>query len=55
MVLELGRTDMNARAQRFVAAWPQASAHVAETRYADLRYPNGFALRSNAPKENNKK
>jgi len=55
MVLELGRSDMNARAQRFVAAWPQASAHVAETRYADLRYPNGFALRSNAPKENNKK
>ena len=56
MVLELGRSDMNARAQRFVAAWPQAAAHVAEARYADLRYPNGFALRSNTPaKENNKK
>lgn len=44
MVLELGRSDMNARAQRFVAAWPQAATHVAEARYADLRYPNGFAL-----------
>lgn len=56
MVLELGRSDMNARARRFVAAWPQASVHVAETRHADLRYPNGFALRRDAPaKENNKK
>ena len=44
MVLELGRSDMNARAKRFVAAWPQAGTHVAQTRYADLRYPNGFAL-----------
>jgi cell division protein FtsQ len=44
MVLELGRSDMEARARRFVAAWPQASTHVAQARYADLRYPNGFAL-----------
>jgi cell division protein FtsQ len=44
MVLELGRSDLDARAQRFVAAWPQASAHVSQPRYADLRYPNGFAL-----------
>jgi cell division protein FtsQ len=44
MVLELGRTDMNARAQRFVAAWPQAALRVPAARYADLRYPNGFAL-----------
>ena len=56
MVLELGRSDMNARARRFVAAWPEASVHVAETSHADLRYPNGFALRRDAPaKENNKK
>lgn len=44
MVLELGRSDMDARARRFVSAWPQASTHVAEARYADLRYPNGFAV-----------
>lgn len=44
MTLELGRSDMDARARRFVSAWPQASTHVAEARYADLRYPNGFAV-----------
>jgi cell division protein FtsQ len=66
MVLELGRTDMNARARRFVAAWSQASTHVAEARHADLRYPNGFALGTVpgsraggpspvSPKEKNKK
>lgn len=41
----LGREDMVARAQRFAAAWPQVAARGIETRYADLRYPNGFALR----------
>lgn len=68
MVLELGRSDMEARARRFVAAWPQASTHVAQARYADLRYPNGFALGTDPgsrargpspvspiPKEKNKK
>lgn len=55
MVLELGRADMEARARRFVAAWPQAAAHVAEARYADLRYPNGFALRAPMPAKENKK
>jgi cell division protein FtsQ len=68
MVLELGRADMNARAQRFVAAWPQAAARAPDTRYADLRYPNGFALGTDPgsrasgpsavsaiPKENKKK
>jgi cell division protein FtsQ len=68
MVLELGRSDMNARAQRFVAAWPQAATRVAQARYADLRYPNGFALGTDPgsraggpspvpalPKENKKK
>lgn len=56
MVLELGRAEMQARAQRFVAAWPQASARVGPARYADLRYPNGFALGATlTPKENKKK
>jgi cell division protein FtsQ len=41
----LGREDLLERAQRFAAAWPQVSARGVETRYADLRYPNGFALR----------
>lgn len=40
----LGREDLVARAQRFAAAWPQLAARGVATRYADLRYPNGFAL-----------
>ena len=41
----LGREDMVARAQRFAAAWPQLAARGIDPKYADLRYPNGFALR----------
>ena len=44
----LGRGDWQPRAQRFVAAWPQLSEPARATRYADLRYPNGFALRAAA-------
>ncbi len=44
----LGRDDVQARAQRFAAAWPQLAARGIETQYADLRYPNGFALRQAA-------
>jgi len=46
LVLELGRSDVLARAQRFAAAWPQVKD--IETRHADLRYANGFALRQTA-------
>lgn len=46
--LALGRDDVQARAQRFAAAWPQLAARRIETSYADLRYPNGFALRQAA-------
>jgi cell division protein FtsQ len=46
LVLELGRADTHARAQRLAAAWPQVAARAAQARYADLRYPNGFALGS---------
>ena len=45
LTLELGRGDARARAERFVAAWPQLAAKAVETSYADLRYPNGFALK----------
>jgi cell division protein FtsQ len=45
MAIELGRGDWRARAQRFVAAWPRLPDEARATRYADLRYPNGFALR----------
>lgn len=44
LVLELGRADTAARVQRLAAAWPQVAARAAESRYADLRYPNGFVL-----------
>ncbi|HET7402360.1 MAG TPA: cell division protein FtsQ/DivIB [Usitatibacter sp.] len=44
----LGRDEVQARAQRFAAAWPQLVARGIETKYADLRYPNGFALRQAA-------
>jgi len=54
MVIELGReqTDedraaMEARVKRFVAAWPQVTEQVGkQVEYADLRYPNGFAIRA---------
>jgi cell division protein FtsQ len=44
----LGHEDIGARARRFAAAWPQVAALGVETKYADLRYPNGFALRQAA-------
>jgi cell division protein FtsQ len=43
--LVLGHEDITARARRFAAAWPQVAERGIETKYADLRYPNGFALR----------
>lgn len=44
LVLELGRGERLPRIERFVAAWPQISRGEAP-KYADLRYPNGFALK----------
>ncbi|CAG2141280.1 cell division protein FtsQ/DivIB [Cupriavidus plantarum] len=54
MVVELGReqTDedraaMEARVKRFVTAWPQVTEQWGrQIEYADLRYPNGFAIRA---------
>ncbi|MGD9953984.1 MAG: cell division protein FtsQ/DivIB [Burkholderiales bacterium] len=45
LALELGREDIEARLARFAAAWPRIEAQAAGATRADLRYPNGFALR----------
>ena len=53
-VIELGRelndddrTALAARARRFVRAWPQVTQRWGgQIEYADLRYPNGFAVRA---------
>jgi cell division protein FtsQ len=44
LVLELGRDDVESRLARFARAWPLVSARALESRHADLRYANGFAL-----------
>lgn len=54
MQVELGREQneqdraaMDGRVRRFVAAWPQVVAKWGkQIEYADLRYPNGFAIRA---------
>ena len=50
LVLELGRDDIEARLARFARAWPVVAARGVETKHADLRYANGFALTSVADK-----
>jgi len=44
LALELGRVDVAARLARFAAAWPGLDAAARDTRHADLRYGNGFAI-----------
>lgn len=51
LVIELGRGGFEARLARFAAAWPHVSASAAGATHADLRYPNGFALRGVAVEE----
>lgn len=47
MVLELGRENLEERLVGFVAAYPVALARLAhQPAYVDLRYSNGFAVRS---------
>jgi cell division protein FtsQ len=46
LTLELGRGEWTERVERFVAAWPRLPEATRATRYADLRYANGFALRT---------
>ncbi len=43
---EQGRERVNARLKKFTAAYEAVLKHLdAEIKYADLRYPNGFAVR----------
>ncbi len=44
LTLDLGRGDIHPRLALFIAAWPQLAAQGVQTRHADLRYANGFAL-----------
>jgi len=46
LTIAMGRGDWRARAQRFTAAWAGVAEGARASRYADLRYPNGFALRT---------
>jgi len=48
--LEIGRGDVEPRVARFAAAWPELMARGIEAQHADLRYPNGFALRGQPPR-----
>ncbi|WP_375591963.1 cell division protein FtsQ/DivIB [Chitiniphilus eburneus] len=48
ITVEIGRDDALPRVQRFVTAYPNSLALIAEKhpfQYVDLRYPNGFAVR----------
>ncbi|WFF43318.1 FtsQ-type POTRA domain-containing protein [Salinicola endophyticus] len=41
----LGRSDLDTRLARFIAAWQrQLGAQASQIRYIDLRYPNGVAV-----------
>ena len=51
LAIDLGRGDFDARLTRFAALWPQIAAQAATATHADLRYPNGFALRAVAGAE----
>jgi cell division protein FtsQ len=44
LVLDLGREELRARAERIAATWPQVASRIPEVRRVDLRYPNGFAI-----------
>jgi cell division protein FtsQ len=43
-VLDLGRSDMEARIARLASVWPELQARAVPPTHIDLRYPNGFAL-----------
>lgn len=46
ILISLGRENMNARLQQFSVAFQTVLRHLNTTiQYADLRYPNGFAVR----------
>lgn len=46
IVIELGRVEMNARLEKFANVYSSTLAGLGkQITYADLRYPNGFAIR----------
>jgi len=50
MVIEIGREHVEERLQKFAGAYGQTLGTLGrEVRYADLRYPNGFAVRKPEP------
>ena len=50
MVIEIGREHVDERLQKFASAYRQTIGELKrEVRYADLRYPNGFAVRKPGP------
>ncbi len=51
LVIEIGRSDVEARLSRFAAAWALVDEGARKATHADLRYPNGFALRGATPPE----
>jgi cell division protein FtsQ len=56
MVLELGRDNLDARLAGFVGAYERTVARLPRpSNYIDLRYPNGFAVRSPGLKWTGKK
>jgi len=46
LTLELGREDIVPRVERFVSAYPRLPAGALDGRLADLRYNNGFAMKT---------
>jgi cell division protein FtsQ len=51
LAIDLGRTQVEVRLARFAEAWPHIAGEAARATHADLRYPNGFALRGVAAEE----
>ena len=50
MVIELGREQMEARLEKFAVVYQSTLSNLgASVKYADLRYPNGFAVRKPGP------
>lgn len=53
MVIQLGREEVEERLAKFAAVWPKTLGTLnVKLAYADLRYPNGFAVRRPGKTEN---
>jgi cell division protein FtsQ len=53
--LQLGRNDTERRIQRFVKVFSMQNApNIDDIKYIDLRYPNGFAMKTKASPEHDK-